>query len=216
MLETFQQMKNTGVIAVMRKMTPETIIPVAQAIKNGGVNVLEITVETPKVLALIEMVKDEFGSDVLVGAGTVLDAETARAALMSGASFIFSPTVRKETIEMTKRYGAVSVAGAFTPTEIVTAYESGADMIKVFPSSVLGPRFFKDVRGPLPHIPLIPTGGVDVDNVEDYIRAGAVAVGAGNTLVKGVDTITDEYLNELTHKAKQFVEAVKHARKEVK
>lgn len=215
MQETFQQMKNTGVIAVMRKMTPETILPVAKALKDGGVNILEITVETPKVLTLMEMVKDEFGQEVLVGAGTVLDAETARAALMAGASFIFSPTVRKETIEMTKRYGAVSVAGAFTPTEIVTAYESGADMIKVFPSSVLGPKFFKDVRGPLPHIPLMPTGGVDVDNVADYIRAGAVAVGAGSTLVKGVDTITKQYLYDLTAKAKQFVEAVKNTRMEV-
>lgn len=214
MQETFQQMKETGVIAVMRNMTPDTILPVAKALKNGGVNILEITVETPKVLTLIEMVKDEFNHDVLVGAGTVLDAETARAALMAGASFIFSPTVRKETIEITKRYGAVSVAGAFTPTEIVTAYESGADMIKVFPSSVLGPKFFRDVRGPLPHIPLMPTGGVDVNNVADYIQAGAVAVGAGSTLVKGVDEVTDPYLNELTTKATQFVNAVKHARKE--
>ncbi|GAA0286206.1 2-dehydro-3-deoxyphosphogluconate aldolase/(4S)-4-hydroxy-2-oxoglutarate aldolase [Gracilibacillus halotolerans] len=213
MQETFQQMKKTGVIAVMRNMTPDTILPVAKALKNGGVNVLEITVETPKVLSLIEMVKDEFDQDVLVGAGTVLDAETARAALMAGASFIFSPTVRKETIEITKRYGAVSVAGAFTPTEIVTAYESGADMIKVFPSSVLGPKFFRDVRGPLPHIPLMPTGGVDVNNVEDYIQAGAVAVGAGSTLVKGVEVITEQYLNELTSKATQFVNAVKNARK---
>ena len=213
MQETFQQMKETGVIAVMRNMTPDTILPVAKALKNGGVNVLEITVETPKVLSLIEMVKDEFDQDVLVGAGTVLDAETARAALMAGASFIFSPTVRKETIEITKRYGAVSVAGAFTPTEIVTAYESGADMIKVFPSSVLGPKFFRDIRGPLPHIPLMPTGGVDVNNVEDYIQAGAVAVGAGSTLVKGVEVITEQYLDELTSKATQFVNAVKNARK---
>src|SRR5690625_802630 len=132
MQETFQQMKETGVIAVMRNMTPDTIIPIAKALKDGGVNSLEITVETPKVLTLIEMVKDEFDQDVLVGAGTVLDAETARAALMAGASFVFSPTVRKDTIEITKRYGAVSVAGAFTPTEILSDYESGEDMIIIF------------------------------------------------------------------------------------
>lgn len=208
------QMLDTGVIAVMRKTTPETIIPIARALRDGGVTSLEITVETPKVLSLIEKVKDELGDEVLVGAGTVLDAETARAALMAGASFIFSPTVRAETIEMTKRYGAVSVAGAFTPTEILTAYESGTDMIKVFPASAVGPRFFKDVSGPLPHIPLMPTGGINAENTGDYIKAGAVAVGAGSTLVKAADTVTTAYLTDITGKAKQFIQAVEKGRKE--
>ncbi|WP_369810010.1 bifunctional 4-hydroxy-2-oxoglutarate aldolase/2-dehydro-3-deoxy-phosphogluconate aldolase [Gracilibacillus caseinilyticus] len=206
-------MTDTGVIAVMRNMTPKTIIPVAQALYDGGVTILEITVETPKVLTLIEQVKDKFGDDVIVGAGTVLDAETARAALMAGASFIFSPTVRKETIEMTKRYGAVSVAGAFTPTEILTAYENGADMIKVFPASVLGPRFFKDLKGPLPHIPVIPTGGIDLQNAGEYIKAGAVAIGAGSTLVKGTTELSEAYLTDISSKANQFINKVKNARK---
>ncbi|WP_018931132.1 bifunctional 4-hydroxy-2-oxoglutarate aldolase/2-dehydro-3-deoxy-phosphogluconate aldolase [Gracilibacillus lacisalsi] len=211
-MTVLQRMLDTGVVAVMRKTTPETIIPIAQALRDGGVTSLEITVETPKVLTLIEKVKDELGDEVMVGAGTVLDAETARAALMAGASFIFSPTVREETIEMTKRYGAVSVAGAFTPTEILTAYEKGADMIKVFPASVVGPRFFKDIKGPLPHIPLMPTGGVDINNTSDYIKAGAVAVGAGSTLVRQADQITDNYLADLTNKAKAFIEAVEKGR----
>ncbi|WP_163537988.1 bifunctional 4-hydroxy-2-oxoglutarate aldolase/2-dehydro-3-deoxy-phosphogluconate aldolase [Gracilibacillus sp. YIM 98692] len=211
-MSVLNQMIDTGVVAVMRKTTPDTIIPIAKALSKGGVKALEITVETPKVLTLIEKVKDELGEEVQVGAGTVLDAETARAALMAGASFVFSPTVRKETIEMTKRYGAVSVAGAFTPTEILTAYEHGADMIKVFPASVVGPRFFKDVKGPLPHIPLMPTGGIDVDNTADYIQAGAVAVGAGSTLVQAADEITEAYLQQLEQKATKFVEAVKFAR----
>ncbi|QGH33947.1 bifunctional 4-hydroxy-2-oxoglutarate aldolase/2-dehydro-3-deoxy-phosphogluconate aldolase [Gracilibacillus salitolerans] len=211
-MTVLQRMLDTGVVAVMRKTTPETIIPIAKALRDGGVTSLEITVETPKVLTLIEKVKDELGDEVMVGAGTVLDAETARAALMAGASFIFSPTVREETIEMTKRYGAVSVAGAFTPTEILTAYEKGADMIKVFPASVVGPKFFKDIKGPLPHIPLMPTGGVDVDNTSDYIEAGAVAVGAGSTLVKQTDQITENYLTDLTNKAKEFVQAVEMGR----
>lgn len=206
------KMLDEGVVAVIRKTTPETIIPIAKALRDGGVTSLEITVETPKVLTLIEKVKDELADEVTVGAGTVLDAETARAALMAGASFIFSPTVRKETIEMTKRYGAVSVAGAFTPTEILTAYESGADMIKVFPASVVGPQFFKDVKGPLPHIPLMPTGGINVDNTSEYIKTGAVAVGAGSTLVKGTDRITDDYLADITEKARQFVQAVEKGR----
>ncbi|MGP4041466.1 bifunctional 4-hydroxy-2-oxoglutarate aldolase/2-dehydro-3-deoxy-phosphogluconate aldolase [Gracilibacillus sp. D59] len=214
-MNVLQRMLDTGVVAVMRKTTPETIIPIAKALRDGGVTSLEITVETPKVLTLIEKVKDELGDEVMVGAGTVLDAETARAALMAGASFIFSPTVREETIEMTKRYGAVSVAGAFTPTEILTAYEKGADMIKVFPASVVGPRFFKDIKGPLPHIPLMPTGGVDVNNTSDYIEAGAVAVGAGSTLVKHANQMTDNYLASLTNKAKEFVQAVEKGRNRV-
>ncbi|SHM99229.1 bifunctional 4-hydroxy-2-oxoglutarate aldolase/2-dehydro-3-deoxy-phosphogluconate aldolase [Gracilibacillus kekensis] len=211
-MTVLSKMLDSGVVAVMRKTTPETIIPIAKALRDGGVTSLEITVETPKVLTLIDKVKNELADDVMVGAGTVLDAETARAALMAGASFIFSPTVRKETIEMTKRYGAVSVAGAFTPTEILTAYEAGADMIKVFPASVVGPRFFKDVKGPLPHIPLMPTGGIDVNNTSEYIQAGAVAVGAGSTLVKATDHITDSYLADLTEKAKLFIQAVEKGR----
>lgn len=212
-MKVLQRMLDSGVVAVIRQTTPDTIIPIAKALHEGGVTSLEITVETPKVLTLIEKVKDELGDEVLVGAGTVLDAETARAALMAGASFIFSPTVRAETIEMTKRYGAVSVAGAFTPTEILTAYEKGADMIKVFPASVIGPGFFKDVKGPLPHIPLMPTGGVDVTNTTEYIEAGAVAVGAGSTLVKATDQLTADYLANLTNKAKEFIQAVEKGRK---
>ncbi|MGN8647460.1 bifunctional 4-hydroxy-2-oxoglutarate aldolase/2-dehydro-3-deoxy-phosphogluconate aldolase [Gracilibacillus sp. HCP3S3_G5_1] len=212
-MKVLQRMLDSGIVAVIRKTTPDTIIPIAKALREGGVTSLEITVETPKVLTLIEKVKDELGDEVLVGAGTVLDAETARAALMAGASFIFSPTVRAETIEMTKRYGAVSVAGAFTPTEILTAYEKGADMIKVFPASVIGPGFFKDVKGPLPHIPLMPTGGVDVTNTTEYIEAGAVAVGAGSTLVKATDQLTADYLANLTNKAKEFIQAVEKGRK---
>ncbi|WP_058306610.1 bifunctional 4-hydroxy-2-oxoglutarate aldolase/2-dehydro-3-deoxy-phosphogluconate aldolase [Gracilibacillus massiliensis] len=211
-MTVLSKMLDNGVVAVIRKTTPETIIPIAKALRDGGVTSLEITVETPKVLTLIEKVKDELADEVMVGAGTVLDAETARAAMMAGASFIFSPTVRKETIEMTKRYGAVSVAGAFTPTEILTAYEAGADMIKVFPASVVGPKFFKDVKGPLPHIPLMPTGGIDAENTSQYIKSGAVAVGAGSTLVKPTNKITEEYLTDITKKAKQFIEAVEKGR----
>jgi 2-dehydro-3-deoxyphosphogluconate aldolase/(4S)-4-hydroxy-2-oxoglutarate aldolase len=131
---------------------------------------------------------------------------------MAGARFVFSPVVNIETIKMTKRYGVVSVPGAFTPTEILTAYENGADLIKVFPANLLGPRFFKDVRGPLPHIPLMPTGGIDVSNVGDYIRAGAVAAGAGSTLVDMKQVIDEKYCEKITLKASQFVNEVKRAR----
>jgi 2-dehydro-3-deoxyphosphogluconate aldolase / (4S)-4-hydroxy-2-oxoglutarate aldolase len=206
------EIRKRSVIAVIRGASLDTIVPIAGALKKGGITALEITMETPKALSVIEKVVDEFDDEVFVGAGTVLDAETARSAIIAGSKFVFSPTVRKETIEMTKRYGVISVPGAFTPTEILTAYEYGADLIKVFPASAVGPDYFKNIAGPLPHIPLMPTGGIDLDNVADYIRAGAVAVGVGSTLVHTKRVINEEYLNELTKKAEQFMLEVVKAR----
>lgn len=206
------QIKENGIVAVIRGAKAENIISVARALHDGGIRTLEITVETPKVLSLIEQVSYELGEDSIVGAGTVLDPETARAAIMAGAKFIFSPTVNTETIKMAKRYGIVSIPGALTPTEILTAYEHGADLIKVFPANVFGPKYLKDIQGPLPQIPLMPTGGVDLSNVGDYIRAGAVAVGLGNSLVNFKKEINNDYLQNITHVAKQFVEEVRKAR----
>lgn len=211
-MNLIDQIKDSGIVAVIRGANKDNIIPVARALSAGGVKALELTVETPKILSLVEMVADELKDEVIVGVGTVLDPETARASIMAGAKFVFSPVVNVETIKMTKRYGVVSVPGAFTPTEILTAYENGADLIKVFPANLLGPRFFKDMRGPLPHIPLMPTGGIDVSNVGEYIRAGAVAAGAGSTLVDMKQDINEEYCKKVTLKASQFVEEVKRAR----
>jgi len=203
--------KETGVAAVIRGATSENIITIANALKDGGVKVLEITVETPGACAAIEKASLEL-EDVLVGAGTVLDAETARIAIMSGAKFIFSPTINPKTIEMAKRYGVVSIPGALTPTEILTAYENGADLIKVFPANVFGPSYIKDIHGPLPHIPLITTGGISVDNVGDYIKAGAVGVGVGSSLVNTKKSLSAEYVEEITATAARFIHAVKKAR----
>ncbi|MGO4887462.1 bifunctional 4-hydroxy-2-oxoglutarate aldolase/2-dehydro-3-deoxy-phosphogluconate aldolase [Anaerobacillus sp. MEB173] len=211
-MELLQQIKDNGIVAVIRGAKPEHIVSIASALAEGGVKTLEITVETPKVLHLIEQVSNELGDEVIVGAGTVLDAETARACIMAGARFIFSPTVDVDTIKMTKRYGIVSIPGALTPTEILKAYESGGDIIKVFPASAFGPRYLKDVHGPLPHIPLMPTGGIDIDNVAEYIKMGAVAAGVGSTLVNTRQPITDGSLRELTEKARQFTNLVKEAR----
>jgi len=211
-MNLIDQIKDSGIVAVIRGANKDNIIPVARALSAGGVKALELTVETPKILSLVEMVADELKDEVIVGVGTVLDPVTARASIMAGAKFVFSPVVNVETIKMTKRYGVVSVPGAFTPTEILTAYENGADLIKVFPANLLGPRFFKDMRGPLPHIPLMPTGGIDVSNVGEYIRAGAVAAGAGSTLVDMKQDINEEYCKKVTLKASQFVEEVKRAR----
>ncbi|MCM3691973.1 bifunctional 4-hydroxy-2-oxoglutarate aldolase/2-dehydro-3-deoxy-phosphogluconate aldolase [Neobacillus niacini] len=208
-----EEIKKRCVVAVIRGASIETIIPMARALKDGGVTALEITMETPKALAVIEKAADVFGNEMFVGAGTVLDAETARAAILSGARFVFSPTVRKETIEITKRYGVISVPGAFTPTEILTAYEYGADVIKVFPAGSVGPGYFKNVAGPLPHIPLMPTGGIDMDNASDYIRAGAVAVGVGSSLVDPKRELTDDYLALITENAKKLMDQVQAARR---
>jgi 2-dehydro-3-deoxyphosphogluconate aldolase / (4S)-4-hydroxy-2-oxoglutarate aldolase len=207
-----EEIKKRAVVAVIRGANLETIIPMASALKEGGVTALEITMETPKVLAIIEKAADVFGDEIFVGAGTVLDAETARAAILSGAKFVFSPTVRKETIEMTKRYGVISVPGAFTATEILTAYEYGADVIKVFPAGSVGPGYFKNLAGPLPHIPLMPTGGIDMENAKDYIRAGAVAVGVGSSLVDPKKAFTDEYLRLITDNARKLMEEVQSVR----
>ncbi|NEU30831.1 bifunctional 4-hydroxy-2-oxoglutarate aldolase/2-dehydro-3-deoxy-phosphogluconate aldolase [bacterium LRH843] len=211
-MELLQQVKENGIVAVIRGAKPENILDIAKALSAGGVKTLEITVETPKVLTLIEQVASELGDDVIVGAGTVLDSETARAAIMSGAKFIFSPTVDPETIKLTKRYGVLSIPGALTPTEILKAYENGGDIIKVFPANAFGPRYLKDVHGPLPHIPLMPTGGIDLDNVGEYIRHGAVAAGVGSTLVNTKGTIDDNYLVQLTEKSAAFINEVQKAR----
>lgn len=207
-----EEIKKRAVVAVIRRASVETIIPMARSLKDGGVTALEITMETPKALAVIEKAADVFGDEMFVGAGTVLDAETARAAILSGAKFVFSPTVRKETIEITKRYGVISVPGAFTPTEILTAYEYGADVIKVFPAGSVGPGYFKNIAGPLPHIPLMPTGGIDMSNAKDYILAGAIAVGIGSSLVDPKRELTDDYLALITENAKKLMYEVQSAR----
>jgi 2-dehydro-3-deoxyphosphogluconate aldolase/(4S)-4-hydroxy-2-oxoglutarate aldolase len=211
-MSILQQITASGIVAVIRGATPDKILPIAKALSEGGVTALEITVETPNVLSLIEQVSAALGDKVVVGAGTVLDPETARAAIMAGARFIFSPTVNPETIRLTKRYGVVSIPGALTPTEILTAYEHGADVIKVFPANVFGPRYLKDIHAPLPHIPLMPTGGIDLSNIADYIRAGAVAAGVGSSLVSCKEEVTDAYLASLTDTARRFVETVRQAR----
>jgi 2-dehydro-3-deoxyphosphogluconate aldolase/(4S)-4-hydroxy-2-oxoglutarate aldolase len=144
---------------------------------------------------------------MMVGAGTVLDPETARLALNAGARFIISPTLNVKTIKMTKRYGAISIPGGFTPTEILTAYEHGADIVKVFPASQ-GATFFKDIKGPLPFIPLMPTGGVKLDNIREFQQAGAAAYGLGSSLVDTSQPVSEEYLRQLTRKAQQFVQAI--------
>lgn len=204
-MNTLQTIYDSQLVAVIRGATVDNIVPIAEALQKGGIHILEITAETPHVLAVIEQLSTQLGDQVSVGAGTVLDPATARATIMAGATFVFSPTVNVATIQMTKRYGAVSIPGAMTPTEILTAYENGADMVKVFPAGVLGPDYFKNVQGPLPQIPLMPTGGINLNNIRDYFAKGAVAAGLGSSLVNTKQTMDEQALADITKKAEQFV-----------
>ena len=196
------------IVSIIRGANPKDLLKIAQALHAGGVQTMEITLNSPGALASIELLAREMEGRMLVGAGTVLDAETARAALLAGARFIISPTLNKKTIRMTKRYGAVSIPGAYTATEILKAYEYGGDIIKVFPASAGGATYFKDIAGPLPFIPLMPTGGVSLANIKSFAEAGAAAFGLGSSLVDTRPPVTAEYLQQLTARARQFVAAV--------
>jgi 2-dehydro-3-deoxyphosphogluconate aldolase/(4S)-4-hydroxy-2-oxoglutarate aldolase len=200
-----------GVVAIVRFERSEQLVEVAQAIKAGGVNVIEFTMTTPNALKIIEESAREFGDEVLLGAGTVLDPETARAAILAGAQFIVSPTLSARTIEVCHRYSKVVVPGTLTPTEILTAWEWGADLIKVFPAALGGPSYIKAVLAPLPQVKLVPTGGVSLENTADFIKAGAVAVAVGSNLVNK-KAVAEGNFPLLTKLAQQFIEEVKGAR----
>jgi len=171
------------VVAVVRLDDLSTAVELTRALSAGGVTSVEFTFTNPRAAEVITTVRDDVGDSAFIGAGTVLDAETARIAILAGAEYIVTPTFRPETILMCRRYSIPTVIGAFTPTEILSAWESGADFIKVHPASLGGPKYFKDVLAPFPHIKLIPSGGVTLDNAADFIKAGAVAVGLGSALV---------------------------------
>jgi 2-dehydro-3-deoxyphosphogluconate aldolase/(4S)-4-hydroxy-2-oxoglutarate aldolase len=195
-------------VAIIRGARPDEMLRIADALYEGGIRTLEVTLNSPGALEVIERVAAHAGDKMLVGAGTVLDAETARAALIAGAQFIVSPTLDIKTIGMTKKYGALSVPGAMTPTEILAAYSAGADVIKVFPASAVGPSFFREMAGPLPHIPLMPTGGVNLENIAAYAQAGAKAFGLGSSLTDTKNAMTEASLKALTQKAKDFFKSI--------
>ncbi|MCY1029600.1 bifunctional 4-hydroxy-2-oxoglutarate aldolase/2-dehydro-3-deoxy-phosphogluconate aldolase [Mammaliicoccus sciuri] len=207
-MDTLQTIKETKLIAILRNTNPNDILPIVETLYKAGIRAIEVTMNSPKALESIELISNEMKGKVVVGAGTVLDAESARLAILSGATFILSPTVDKDTIRMSKKYGAVSIPGALTPTEILEAYEYGGDIIKVFPTTSLGPEYIKDLQGPLPHIPLLPTGGVSIDNVTDFIEAGAVGVGLGSALVNTKVETNKAYFEELEQKAQAFYNKV--------
>src|SRR5437868_1264465 len=181
--EQVQRMTASGVIAVVRSQDSHQLVEVAKALADGGVTVMEITFTVPNALDVIRQVRQSLGDRILLGAGTVLDTETARAAILAGAEFVVAPTLNLDVIRLCHRYDKAVLPGAFTPTEILTAWEAGADIVKVFPADVVGPAFFKAMRGPLPQVRLMPTGGVDLTTAADYLKAGACCLGVGGQLV---------------------------------
>lgn len=208
-MNTLTQILNNKIVAIVRGANPDDVIKIAHALYEGGVKCLEITVNSPKALSVIEQLATAMEEGMLIGAGTVLDAATVRAAISAGARFIISPIANKEIIRATRRYGAVSIPGAYTPTEIVTAYQNGGDIIKVFPARSES-TYIKDIRGPLPQIPLMPTGGIHLENIREFQKAGAAAFGIGSALVDTRQKLTGEYIKQLTENARQFVQAVNH------
>jgi 2-dehydro-3-deoxyphosphogluconate aldolase/(4S)-4-hydroxy-2-oxoglutarate aldolase len=201
----------TGVVAVIRADSGSQLVDVCRALGRGGVAACEITMTTPGALDAIAQARRELGESALIGAGSVLDAETARAAILAGARFVFSPVLNRDVIEMAHRYDCVAVPGAMSPTEILTAWSAGADIVKVFPANHFGPQYFRDIHGPMPQIKLAPTGGVDLNTAADWIKAGAVAVGVGSALVKK-DLLAGGKWDELSALARQFLDIVAAAR----
>jgi 2-dehydro-3-deoxyphosphogluconate aldolase/(4S)-4-hydroxy-2-oxoglutarate aldolase len=196
------------IVAILRGCVPERIPDIAAALFEGGVRLLEITLNSPGALEAIRRVADTMGDKLLVGAGTVLTPAEAEAAIDAGARFILSPSLDIDTIRATRQRGAVSIPGAFTATEILMAYRNGADIVKVFPASA-GAKYFKDLRGPLPQILLMPTGGVNLDNIREFRAAGAVAFGIGSALVPAGQETTPEALQQLKAKAAEYIKAVR-------
>ncbi len=195
------------IVAVIRAESPDLLVDVAEALLAGGVEVMEVTFTVPRAARVIEKVADKLGSRILLGAGTVLDTETARAAFLAGAEFIVSPAVNVDVIEMCRRYSKLVMPGAFTPTEVVTAWQAGADIVTVFPSDLVGPKYLKLLHGPLPHIRLMPTGGVNLDTAAEFLKAGACALGIGGSLVEAKAVAAGD-MKRIESLAKQFVDVV--------
>lgn len=209
--EVLQRIRAQGLIAIVRAPDADPLIPIAEALHAGGVEVIEFTLTVPGALEALPHARATLPPQVVLGVGTVLDAESARAAILAGAQFIVTPTLDERVIRLCNRYGIPVIPGAFTPTEILRAWEWGGDLIKVFPASVAGPEYCRAIHGPLPHIPLVPVGGITLDNAADYLRAGAVAVGVGGNLVSS-ELIRRRDWAALTQLAEAFTQRITEAR----
>ncbi|WP_075618828.1 bifunctional 4-hydroxy-2-oxoglutarate aldolase/2-dehydro-3-deoxy-phosphogluconate aldolase [Paenisporosarcina indica] len=209
--DMLNRLLESGVVAVVRKIEADKVMDVIAALVEGGITGIEVTIDSPNAFHVISEAKKLFGEKAVIGAGTVLDGESAVRAIQAGAEFIFAPTMSRDTIAVANRYGKIVIPGVFTPTEILQAYEWGADIVKVFPASVLGSQFIKDVRGPLGHIPMMPTGDIGLENIQEYIKAGAVAAGVGGSLLNK-EYIQNGEWDKLSGLARQYKEKVTEAR----
>jgi 2-dehydro-3-deoxyphosphogluconate aldolase/(4S)-4-hydroxy-2-oxoglutarate aldolase len=206
--DPLSRIHTTGIIAVIRAASGERLVEVAEALVAGGVEVMEVTFTVPQAHRVLEQVAGRLGDRILLGAGTVLDTETARIAILSGAEFIVSPAVNLDVIELCRRYGKLVMPGAFTPTEVVTAWQAGADIVKIFPSEFHGPAYLKTLKAPLPQVRMMPTGGVNVNTAKDYLAAGAFAVGVGSSLVDAKSVEAGDFA-KIESLARQFSKAIR-------
>jgi 2-dehydro-3-deoxyphosphogluconate aldolase/(4S)-4-hydroxy-2-oxoglutarate aldolase len=209
--EVIAMLTNPGIIAVVRAQRSDQVIPLSQALIAGGVNAIEITMTTPDAIAAIRAARQTLGEGALFGVGTVLDADTCRSALAAGSEFVVTPICRTEFVAIAHSADRPIMIGAYTPTEAQQAHEASADFIKIFPADTLGPGYMKSIRAPLPHLRLVPTGGVDVHNVAEFLRAGCVALGVGSSLVS-TKILHEADWSELQRKAAEFVTAARSAR----
>lgn len=207
--QVISKITDSGLVAVVRANNTEQAKRITEAVLNGGVSAIEITYTIPSATKVIQELGEEFKEDILIGAGTVLDAETARIAILAGAQYVVSPYFSEATATLCNRYQIPYMPGVMTIEGVVKALESGADILKVFPGELMGPKVIKAIKGPIPHANLMPTGGVNVDNVGEWISAGAVSVGAGGSLI-GKPEI-DGY-EQITETAKRFIEQIQQAR----
>lgn len=207
-IKALQRVLDHKIVAVIRADNGDLLVDVAESLLAGGVEVMEVTFTVPRATRVLEKVADRIGSRILLGAGTVLDTETCRAAILAGAEFIVSPAVNVDVIELCKRYSKVIMPGALTPTEVITAWQAGADIVKIFPSEITGPKYLKALHGPLPHVRLMPTGGVNLDTAAEFLRCGACALGIGSSLVDPKVVAAGD-LKKIESLARQYVQIIK-------
>jgi 2-dehydro-3-deoxyphosphogluconate aldolase/(4S)-4-hydroxy-2-oxoglutarate aldolase len=209
--EILAELTRLGAVAVIRMSDTEKLKKVSEAIHKGGVSAFEITMTTPNALAVIESLSKSMGSEIIIGVGSVLDAQTAISAINAGAQFVVSPVFKPDIVETVKKLDIPVMPGAFTPTEIQTAYESGADIVKVFPAEIVGMSFFKSILAPMPHLKLMPTGGVTLTNAGEWLKAGACAVGVGTALLER-RAIEENNFVKLTENARLLVKSIAEER----
>ena len=214
--DTVSRLIEEKLVAVVRLDSGEQLVRVAEALKAGGMSIIEFTVSTPGAIDMIKEASARFGDQVLMGAGTVLDPETARAAMLAGAEFFVTPSLKLSTIEMVGRYSKVMMPGALTPTEVLTAWEAGADIVKVFPcGNVGGPKYIRALRAPFAHIEMIPTGGVNLETAGEFLKAGACAVAVGAELVDS-KSVAERRFDVIEERARQYLAVIAKAREEMK